>query len=250
MIETKTGHTNKADTDKELTREVKDLARKMGAELVGVGNVERWDNAPLMLSPKGLLPTSRTVIVCGVTFLDASMELTEREMSEHWYNTYDKCEELTGMNNRLDLIAFNLAKFLEGKGYKSLPTPITGLWRVRPYKTIEQPFAPAMANRYAAVAAGLGEIGWNGLFLSPEYGPRQRLVPVITEAPLEPTPMYDGPPLCDKCMICVKKCPLDCFRKEVKKINKLEIGGRTFEFPAINKWRCFLDYFNIFEPFN
>lgn len=47
---------------------------------MGVGNVERWENAPLMLSPKGLLPASRTVIVCGVTFLDASMELTEREM--------------------------------------------------------------------------------------------------------------------------------------------------------------------------
>ena len=200
--------------DRDLTEEVKKLAGNMGAELIGVGSAERWDKAPLMLSPTGLLPTARSVVVCGVIFLDASMELAEREISEHWYttyDTYDKCEELTAMNDRLDSIVFNLAKFLEAEGYRSLPTPITGLWRIRPYKSIEQPFAPALANRYAAVAAGLGEIGWNGLFLSPEYGPRQRLVSVVTEAPLEQTPMYNGPALCDKCMICVQKCPLDCF---------------------------------------
>jgi epoxyqueuosine reductase QueG len=249
MTNMKVEYSDKVNIDRRLTEEVKELARKMGAELVGVGNVERWKNAPLMLSPQGLLPTARTVIVCGVSFLDASMELTENEISQHWYNPYDKCEELTGMNDRLDSIAFNLAKFLESKGYRSLPTPITGLWRIRPYDSIDHPFAPALANRYAAVAAGLGEIGWNGLFLSPEYGPRQRLVPVVTEAPLDPTPMYNGPPLCDKCMICVKKCPLDCFRKEVKKINRLEISGRVFEFPDINKWRCYLDYYNIFGHF-
>jgi epoxyqueuosine reductase QueG len=235
--------------DRELTEEVGSLARKLGAEMVGVGNVERWREAPPMLSPQGLLPTARSVVVCGVIFLDASMELAEREISEHWYNTYDNCEELTGMNDRLDSIAFRIARLLEARGYRSLPTPVTGLWRIRPYKSIEHPFAPALVNRYAAVAAGLGEIGWNGLFLSPEYGPRQRLVPVVTEAPLEPTPMYDGPRLCDRCMTCVKKCPLDCFRKEVSGLNKIDIGGKGFEFPAINKWRCYLDYYNIFGPF-
>ena len=61
--------------------------------------------------------------------------------------------------------------------------------------------------------------------------------------------MYDGPRLCDKCMECVKRCPLDCFRKEVRKINKIDIGGKIFEFPDINKWRCYLDYYGIYGPF-
>ena len=68
-------------------------------------------------------------------------------------------------------------------------------------------------HRAAAVAAGLGEIGWNGLFLSAEFGPRQRVVSVVTDVELEPTPMYDGPPLCDRCMACVEDCPTDAFRK-------------------------------------
>lgn len=242
-------NTKEKKCEKELTDEVKELAGKLGAQMVGVGPVERWKHAPLMLSPRGLLPTSKNVITIGVTFMDASMELTEKEMSDHWYNPYDQCEGPGGMNDRLNSIAFNLSKFLESKGYKSLYSPQSNLWRVRPYKSIDHPFAPALVHRYAAVACGLGEIGWNGLFLSPEYGSRQRVIPIVTEAPLEPTPMYDGPRLCDKCMECVKRCPLDCFRKEVKKINKIDIGGKIFEFPDINKWRCYLDYYGIYGPF-
>ena len=241
--------TDQCEYDDKLTDEVKVLAHKLGAEMVGVGPVERWKHAPLMLSPQGLLPSSKSVVAICITFIDASMELTEKEMSENWYNPYDMCENLTGMNERLDSIAFNLAKFLENKGYKSLYTPVSNLWRIKPYKSIDHPFAPALVHRYAAVACGLGEIGWSGLFLSPEHGSRQRIIPVVTEAPLTPTPMYDGPRLCNKCMECVKRCPLDCFRKEVKKINKLDIGGKIFEFPDINKWRCSLDYYGISGPF-
>jgi len=240
---------NKKECDRSLTEEIKALACKLGAEMVGVGPVERWKDAPPMLSPQGLLPTSKSVLTFGISFTDASMELTEKEMSEHWYNPYDMCENMTGMNDRLSRIAFNVTKMLESKGYRSLYSPVSNLWRIKPYKSIEHPFAPSLVHRYAAVACGLGEIGWSGLFLSPEFGSRQRVIPVVTEATLEPTPMYDGPRLCDKCMECVKRCPLDCFRKGVRKMNKINIGGRTFEFPDINKWRCFLDYFGISGPF-
>ncbi|MFN4227908.1 MAG: hypothetical protein ACK4F0_07220, partial [Candidatus Ratteibacteria bacterium] len=95
-----------------------------------------------------------------------------------------------------------------------------------------------IAHRYAAVACGLGEIGWNGLFLHPEFGPRVRLVTIITNAELFSDPMYDGEKLCDRCLECVKNCPIDAFRKEIKKINQIEIGGKVFKFPDTNKWRC------------
>lgn len=134
---------------------------------------------------------------------------------------------------------------LEKKGYRSLPLPNTGYWRWRPYKTMKRPFAPPLAHRYAAVAAGLGEVGWHESFMSPEYGPRLRLNSLITEAPLVPDPLYEGPPLCDKCMKCVKACPYDRFRKEVKEIKELEIGEKKFKIPITNKWRCFLCYFEI-----
>lgn len=48
--------------------------------------------------------------------------------------------------------------------------------------------------RLAAVACGLGEMGWSKMFLTPEFGPLQRVAFIFTDAPLEPDPMYSGPP--------------------------------------------------------
>ena len=218
-----------------LTKEVKEYAKKCGADLVGIAPVERFKNAPARMSPKDLLPSAKSVIVVGIHHLDASVELGG-EPSPHDTGPYDI--QCTAMNPKLDDIAFLLGRFLEEKGYITLPIPVTNIWRYKGYKDLKVDFAPDLAHRYAAVAAGLGEIGWSGLFLSPQFGPRQRINSIITEAELTPDPIYSGKPLCDKCMECVKHYPTDAFRKEVKRINKIEIGGKIFKFPDTNKWRC------------
>lgn len=235
-------------TDKKLTDAVKATARHLGAELVGIAPVERFEHAPLMLSPRGLLPMSRSVVVIATCYLDASLELMEKEYQLHNFDLYGQNQSGTGMNGRLNSIAFHVARFLEKHRHRSLPLPASNIWRFRPYKDVPHPFAPDLVHRYAAVAAGLGEIGWNGLFTSPEYGPRTRVNSIITEAPLVPTPMYDGPALCDKCMACVKYCPTKALSEEIEGMNKLEIGERVFEFPNINKWRCIWASFNMLVP--
>ncbi|MCK4274656.1 MAG: hypothetical protein KAW90_07155, partial [Dehalococcoidales bacterium] len=45
------------------------------------------------------------------------------------------------------------------------------------------------SQRHAAVRAGLGEFGFSGLVITPQYGPRVRYVSIITEAELEPDPL-------------------------------------------------------------
>ncbi len=221
--------------NKKLTENVKNMQKKLGADFVGIANVERFKNAPLRMSPKGLLPEAKSVIVCGIHHLDASVELGG-EPTPHNMGPYGSQSSV--MNPKLDDISFLIARFLEDKGYKTLPIVSSNIWRYKGYKDLKVHFAPDIAHRYAAAAAGLGEIGWSGLFLHPEFGPRVRLVTIITEAELEPDPMYDGEKLCDRCMECVKNCPVDAFRKEVKKINEIEIGGKVFKFPDTNKWRC------------
>jgi epoxyqueuosine reductase QueG len=146
--------------------------------------------------------------------------------------------QVSGMNNRLDDISFLVARFLEAEGYTTLPISASNIWRYNPYKDLEVSFAPDLAHRYAAVAAGLGQIGWNGLCLTPEFGPRNRFVSVVTTAALEPTPMYRGDALCDRCMECVKNCPTDAFRQEADATNEIEIDGEVYRFPLTNKWRC------------
>ena len=212
-----------------MTDEVKKMAMELGAEMVGVASMDRFANAPLIHSPQGLMPTAKSVIVVGVSWLDASIELTEKELSEHFYNPGDVCEQETNMNHRLHTIVFRLAKELERQGYQSLPLAASTHWRWRPYKSMKEPFAPPLAHRYAAVAAGLGEIGWHESFISPEFGPRQRVTSLITEAPLIPDPLYNGTPLCNKCMKCVIACPYDRFRKEVDGTREIEIGENLMQ---------------------
>ncbi|MBN2582651.1 MAG: hypothetical protein JXL80_06250 [Planctomycetes bacterium] len=218
----------------DLRGEIERLARALGADLVGVAPVERFANAPLRMSPQGLMPGARSVVVAAIHHPDAAVELGGEPRPQvvgpyavqYW------------MNSRLDDMSFRLARLIESRGHRALPITASNIWRYHPYKDLKVSFAPDLAHRYAAVAAGLAEIGWNNLALSPEFGPRNRFVSVITDAELEPTPMYDGPPLCDRCMACVKNCPMDTFRKETAGTTTIEIGGKRFEFPDTNKWRC------------
>jgi epoxyqueuosine reductase len=218
-----------------LTERTIRRARELGADLVGIAPVERFAGAPYRMSPQGLLPGAKSVIVAAIHHLDAAVELGG-EPSPHDVGPYGS--QSSAMNPRLDDISFWLARFLENEGHRTLPIAASNIWRYKGYKDLRVNFAPDLAHRYAAVAAGLGEIGWSGLALTPQFGPRQRFVSVITEAELEPSPMYEGEPLCDRCMECVEHCPTDAFRKEVQGRNRIEIGGREFEFPNTNKWRC------------
>ncbi len=219
---------------KPLTDAVLTKAKQLGADLVGVAPVERFRGAPLRMSPQGLLPGAKSVVVMALHHLDAAVELGG-DPTPHELGPY----ATQGLqNSRLDDLSFWMGRFLEAKSYQAVPIVASNIWRYHADKDCPVDFAPDLVHRYAAVAAGLGEIGWNGLTLTEAYGPRARFVSVVTNAELEASPMYTGKPLCDKCMACVKQCPTDAFRKEVAKINELEIGGRTFKFPDINKWRC------------
>jgi len=66
----------------------------------------------------------------------------------------------------------------------------------------------AMSIPYA-IQAGLGELGRNGILITPKYGPRVRLCKVFTDLPM----VCDDPiefgvkEFCDVCGKCAKQCP-------------------------------------------
>ena len=136
----------------------------------------------------------------------------------------------------LSRAALRLARFLEDAGYEAKPMTVSGKWRVHPYKDIETDWCADFSNRHAAVAAGLGEFGLHALIITPQFGMKQRFCSVITTAPLEPDPMYDGPPLCDRCMACVRVCPVRAIDPE--HLESVTIGEKTYEYATIDHWRC------------
>ena len=187
--------------EEQLTKKVKNRAFELGADLVGIANVERWDGAPKKLRPQAHLPEAKSVIAISIHHPDASVEWGGLPNSN-----YSGPFQL-GMIPKLDTISWRLARFLEKLGFPSIPFSCTGFWRHRPYKEITSTNTASFSHRHAFVAAGLGEFGWNNMAMSYKYGPRNRLVSVITSASLVPDPLYDGPLLCDRCHMCESKCP-------------------------------------------
>ncbi|MCL2518915.1 MAG: hypothetical protein FWF15_10170, partial [Oscillospiraceae bacterium] len=222
--------------DKKLTTLIKQYALDLGVDLVGFANIERFAKAPPKMSPQGILPTAKTVIVCALHHPDPVIEL---EGGEHGQSQIMESYGVQMvMNSKLDHISFSIANFLDEKGFPSVPIVSSNIWRYRSYKELDAVFAPDMSHIYASVCAGLTEMGWSGIAISPEYGPRNRFVSIITEAELEPTPLYDGEKLCDMCGECIKYCPADAFRKEVNGVNVLEIEDKVHKFANKNLWRC------------
>ena len=219
----------------DFTEEVRAEARGLGADLVGIAPVSRWSKAPEMLRPQAHLPEAESVIVLSIHHPDASVEWGGLPNSN-----YSGPFQL-GMIPKLDTISWRLAQFLEKHGHAAIPFPCTGFWRHRPYRTIKSTNTASFSHRHAFVAAGLGEFGWNNMVLSAKYGPRNRLVSLVTSAKLCADPLYEGDVLCDRCGMCARKCPGQNYREEVllaPGFDRVEIGNREFRYAKLNRFRC------------
>ncbi|MBI4296717.1 MAG: reductive dehalogenase, partial [Chloroflexi bacterium] len=60
-----------------------------------------------------------------------------------------------------------------------------------------------------ALQAGLGDLGRNGIVITPQFGPRVRLSKIITDLPLEPDAPTDFgvTEFCTACEKCARMCP-------------------------------------------
>lgn len=220
--------------DPSLTQLVHQHARDLGADLIGIANVERYEHAPLLLSPQGHFPEARSIIVVALHHTDGAVEMGGRPTPHHM-GPYD----VQGvMNTRNEHLVWALARLLQDHGWHAIPMPATNIWRFRPYGGMTRPFIPDISDIHAAAAAGLGEIGWSGLLLTPEFGPRQRFATCITDAPLEPTPLYRGDPLCDRCMMCARHCQTQAYDLEVDGECVVLIEDKEMRYANKSIWRC------------
>jgi epoxyqueuosine reductase QueG len=214
------------DSPSDLTAAVKALAREQGAHLVGVASVDRFAGAPKGHHPTDMVPGAQSVVVIAHRFFQSVLECDRFGLEsplipqdEVWdvQQTIFMCNYNTA-NMRLQMIAAQMAAFLEDRGYPSLFLPAGG------YRVGARRYA-FFSHRHAAVAAGLGEFGLNNLLLTPQYGPRQRLESMITTAELSPDPLCEGP-IClgaEKCGLCLEAT--DCFGE----IHELEMAGKTMQ---------------------
>ena len=66
-----------------------------------------------------------------------------------------------------------------------------------------------LSHKMVATRAGMGWIGKTALLISKEFGPRFRLVTVLTDAKLHSNTHPINKSRCGKCNLCVEACPAD-----------------------------------------
>jgi len=233
-------------------QEVKTFAKECGADLVGIASMDRFEGAPKQLDPRYIFPEAKAMIVFGFRVLRGCYRGIEEGTFFIGYSGMG----YAGVNwVYAPMTLWRFCRALEDEGYEAVPMPNIDSWTntnlhtrdpqgggaMRPeWSRPVSPDKPApdvfVHFRIAAFCAGLGEIGYSKIFLTPEFGPRQRFAAVLTDAPLDPDPLYSGPPLCDRCMLCAR----DCAGQAISQTETVRatVAGRELEWGKIDVSRC------------
>jgi len=81
------------------------------------------------------------------------------------------------------------------------------------FKRSPMTLVPNFSHRCAAVAAGLGRVGWSGNVITEKYGARVLFGSILTDAKLTPDKPLEKNP-CIKCKLCEKSCQGGLFAKD------------------------------------
>ena len=161
---------------------VKETAQQMGADLVGIAPVDRFDFVRGTDPPQGHNRGISFAIHMDFDEMKRLGPLSQMEVHRVYY--------------RLSDLSVRLAQFIRSFGYHAVGYPNEG----------SALFIPI------AWTGGVGELGRHGSLISKEYGPSVSLGVVTTEMPLvaASAPANNGfDDLCLRCNACTNFCPGD-----------------------------------------
>lgn len=218
-------------------------AETCNVDKLGVANIERFKDAPPDMSPTSIMPGARSVIV----FVRRVPRGCYRGIDEgtHWpsYTTFG----YAGLARLMTSAGYKISRFIESHGYEGVPLlPTTSIreWGPRgPRRPDGKPRREVtLHHRISAALAGVGTIGWSKVLLTKEFGPRQRIGVLLTDAELEPDPLMTET-LCDRCKRCVAECPAHALSRD--KSVSITVEGHVFEWNALDLGKCKLTHFGL-----
>ncbi|MCK5801772.1 MAG: hypothetical protein KAI66_03020 [Lentisphaeria bacterium] len=232
---------------------VKQIAREAGADIVAIGPVSRLEGAPKQYDARYMLPSAKSIIAFGFRHARGCFRGIEEGTFFSAYNTMG----YASINYIYQpYVLCQVARAIEDEGYDALPLPNNFPWNavnVGGQGTLEesQKANPGMSRppapgkpapnvfiqlRIACFAAGLGEIGFSKMFLSKQFGPRQRLAAILTDAEFDYDEQYEPGTVCDKCMACVHACTGNAIPTD--RMIKIRVGDRDVEWADIDMKKC------------
>lgn len=218
---------------------IKDYAKQIGIDDIGICPIDRFSEAPPLMNPKNIFPEAKSVIVVLQRITRGSYRGIEEGTCWSNYTFYSYGRLNSYFRPRL---TYRLACFIEDFGWEAAPH-YPGVSERQPYMEPVEPgrlppnVVPSI--RYLAVGAGLGEIGWSKVFLSKKFGPRCRMDCILTDAELEYDEMVEPGSICIKCGACVRECPGQAIPPvNSGKTVSVNIGGKKIEFGDVHMGRC------------
>ena len=174
---------------------LKDRARGWGATLVGIADLELLRG--IQTEPADLLSGFTRAVSLGVRLSDPILDAIEDRPTPLYAQHYQK------VNALLDELALRTSLALQKAGGRALPLPASQVLDA-------ENLTSYISHKAVALAAGLGWQGKSLLLVTPQFGPRVRLVTVLTDLDLpSDAPLANR---CGKCRVCAEACPAGAIR--------------------------------------
>ena len=214
---------------------IRDNLKACKIDLIGFASKERFEGVDPQHNPFSIFPEAKTVIMIGKRICRGALRGVEEGTNFGDYTMFGK----NWLEDEfLAVSCYELVSMIEDNGWEACP--------IFPNPTELLPQGVSVADGrpapnvypdfdYAAVACGLGEIGLNGLFMSAEYGTRQRFHMILTDAEIEESPMFTGS-ICDRCGRCAEACPLGAI--DIEGGTDVEVAGKVMRVASINYDIC------------
>jgi epoxyqueuosine reductase len=184
-----------------LSRILIEEVMSLGACSAGIATVETLAGGPPSTDLSYVLPNAKSAVCFAVAL--------NQRLIPHYLMKIDRLaheRDNLRTNALASGIAAQLAKFLEQKGYPSVPVVANEVYRQdTPRGTLDM--FPDISHRYLAVRSGVGHLGLSGNVITKDEGAAVILATTVTTADLEPTdPLPEEENYCDNCKLCLASC--------------------------------------------
>ncbi|MFC1834593.1 4Fe-4S double cluster binding domain-containing protein [Thermodesulfobacteriota bacterium] len=166
-----------------------------GADLVGVADLALLEG--IRTEPEDLLQGYTRAVSVAVRLADGVMDAIVDRPTPIYQQHYAK------VNALLDDIAVRVAQFIQKSGARALPIPASQLLD-------KEEWFSYISHKAVAIAAGMGWQGKSLLVVNRDFGPRLRLVTILTDMELDADEPVKN--LCGKCSSCAEACPAEAIK--------------------------------------
>jgi epoxyqueuosine reductase len=186
----------------DITERIVEIGRSQFVDLIGFADLLPYRDEIVKLG--GPIVSGYTYgISMGVRIPDSIVDFLPQRADHNVACEY-RTHGYDILNRRLEHTASIVSSFLNQSGFRTLPIPAAE-------RTDQENGVPTVSHKMVAHIAGLGWIGKNCLLVTPDYGPRLRLISLLTDAPVSGVNEPFGE-RCGDCDMCAAVCPVGAIK--------------------------------------